>query len=112
MEGYMDNPVDHRGEEVARITEAKTKEINKMSVEDMAWELNELTSNVALYSSVYDFLLDELRKHELAEFIYDYLEDKLSSNLAEMIELFKKESEVRKMMIETYVDREVSELCN
>lgn len=105
-----DTRTDVHGEACARIAEAVTAEVSKMTLKDIVWEITELKSNCGLLDRVFDLISSEWRKEDLSIRIDDLLDELCLDNLVTFISCLNLEEKVRQMLIETMIDREVSDL--
>lgn len=105
MIGYYDNPVDHDGEKRAKIYEGVEKEVNKMTLRDVVWEIQELNSNSKLYAEIWDLCQEEWRKDGAGQIVEEILNDLLPKNLELFVFNLNLEALVRKLLIESMFDR-------
>lgn len=105
-----DTRTDVHGEACSRIAEGVEKEVSKMTLKDVVFEITELKSNSGLFTEVLDLCQDSWRKDGAGQQVEDILNDLVFTNLHAFIFNFGLEEKVREMLIETMIDREVSDL--
>lgn len=110
MIGYYDNPIDHEGEKQAKVYEGVEKEVSKMSLRDVLWEITELLSNQKLWGEVWTLIETTWRKEGINNTIDTLLDELFCTdtdlkNIVIFVRCLDLEKKIREMLTERMFER-------
>lgn len=99
-------------ERPGQIAERIERQVKEMSLADVWWDIQQLTSNAALHNQICEMIFKSIRELKVPDATHGLLEDLFSKSGNELlfIEWLELEGKIRQMLSERMTEREVEEL--